>query len=64
MPDGRLKGRVRLGTVCRFLGDGPDGTKQCRNYDDRPEICRAFPMASSVLPRACGYAELTQAGAD
>ncbi len=56
---GKFKARVRLGTVCRFLVDCGEGIKQCEIYEHRPEMCRVFPVATSVLPRACGYAELT-----
>ncbi|VVB73157.1 Uncharacterised protein [uncultured archaeon] len=35
--------------VCPFLATSADGSKGCSIYDDRPMVCRAFPLSRSGL---------------
>ena len=51
----KFKGRFRLGTICKHFTRLEDGKGSCDIYENRPNICKTYPLKDSGLHRDCGY---------
>ncbi len=47
----KFKGRFSVGTVCRHFT--PDHV--CNIYENRPDICKNYPLKGNILHGTCGY---------
>ena len=52
---GNLVCRFRVPTVCKHLLRDKKGKASCAIYENRPQICRDYPMKNSKLHNECGY---------
>jgi Fe-S-cluster containining protein len=41
-----------------------DETRLCLAHDERPPICRAYPVAGNVLPEPCSFRVVWEPPAD
>jgi len=53
--DDIFQAKIYMGTVCKYLIKEQDGRTKCSIYDQRPEICRNYPLETSELHEGCGY---------
>ncbi len=51
----RFRGRFRLGTVCRHFSRTDEGKGRCGIHEQRPHICRDYPLEKNKLHATCGY---------
>ena len=53
--EGNFVCRFRVPTICRHLSRDVNGKSSCDIYENRPQICRDYPMKNSNLHKGCGY---------
>lgn len=41
-PDGRKRAVLRIPIICRMLDQNKDGKYFCKDYDNRPQVCKDF----------------------